>query len=153
MEVINKFIDKYRKELIKIGIILEIIIVPITIKMLFKKDLDTNTEYKVNKKRYAVYVRDNVTDDYVEYQGNELFPPSYMINVKKSHCEDGEGNSKTDALKIVDKHVSITSSTTLYCTLYFEESKAYALVYDPSKSGSKCHTVQCALDDLYTLLK
>ncbi len=70
----------------------------------------------------------------------------------KSYCRDVDGQEVEDVLSITPSGVNVQTDQTVYCTLYFENSEARMLIYDPIKSGTQCTTVQCALDELYKIL-
>ena len=95
----------------------------------------------------------NNGNGYEEYKGESLFPKGYYLNTSMSYCNDSNGDPVNDVLSSDGKSVTVTSSKTVYCTLYFEQLNSVVLTYNPEKSGTSCVTVQCALDELYTLLR
>ena len=114
------------------------------------KELDVvKLNDKIDSKMFAMYIRDK--DDYVKYKGN-TFPYGYVINFDKSYCIDSKEQLVKDALTRTNNGISVKSKVAVYCTLYFEPAEAIYLTYNPVKSKSKCNTVQCALDELYTLI-
>ena len=79
-------------------------------------------ENKVNKKQFAMYVKDSTDDNYEEYTDSELFPNStkYSFNVTESYCIDNKDKVVSNAISYSDGKVTVTSNKTIYCYLYFD---------------------------------
>ena len=106
---------------------------------------------EVRRKQFAMYINDG--NGYEEYTGDSLFPKGYYLNPTLSYCNDDKGERVENVLSSDGKSVTVTSNKTVFCTLYFEKLNSTVLTYNPEKSGTSCVTVQCALDELYTLFK
>ncbi len=129
MEVINK----YRKELIILGVIIEIILVPLIVKNIISlKNKDGNdnnipSENEIGKQEFGIMYRDNDTDSYKAYSGSiiDAINNKYVLNVNNSKCSDGSGATVTPSsvLSINGSTVTIKSNKTVYCTLYFDLKK------------------------------
>ena len=128
-----KYIDKYRKELIILGVIIEIILVPLIFKnviSLKNKDNSDNNISNINevgKQEFGIMYRDNDTDQYKAYSGSivDAINNSYELNLTNSKCSDGSGAAVTPSsvLSINGSTVTIKSNKTVYCTLYFDLKK------------------------------
>ncbi len=139
-----------KKFLITLLIIIEIIMVNLTCQSFLHKEVNSEKENFRNK-QFAMFI--NNGNGYEEYKGESLFPKGYYLNTSMSYCNDSNGDPVNDVLSSDGKSVTVTSSKTVYCTLYFEQLNSVVLTYNPEKSGTSCVTVQCALDELYTLLR
>ena len=47
-------------------------------------------------------------------------PSNYILNIERSLCYDNDGNIVTSALGYVNHEVTVQTSTTLFCNLYFD---------------------------------
>ena len=90
---------------------------------------------------------------YKEYTGPE-FPKGHKLNTDKSYCIDRDGQEVKNSVSMGNLGgVKIRTNKEVYCTLYYDYPPAELLIYDNSiKNLSNCGTVQCALDELYTVL-
>ena len=142
----NKIRKKY---LVLMLLVISITIIGIPISYA-NKELDVvRLNDKIDNKMFAMYIRQD--NEYVKYNG-EKFPYGYVINLDKSYCIDSKENLVENALKRTNKGISVKSKVAVYCTLYFEPAEAIYLTYDPTNTHTECTTVQCALDELYTLI-
>ena len=126
MEVINK----YRKELIILGVIIELILVPFIFKNIISlknKNNDDNSISSINeirKQKFGIMYRDSYADSYKEYNGSimDALNAGYVLNIASSKCNDGSGATvePSSVLSINGSMVTIKSNKTIYCTLYFE---------------------------------
>ncbi len=123
MEVINK----YRKELIILGVIIEIILLPLIVRNIISlknKDNNANVNEVINKE-FGIMYHDNGTDSYKEYNGNiaDALNNGYVLNIEQSKCSDGSGAPVTPStvLSIKESTVILKSNKTIYCTLYFDK--------------------------------
>jgi len=81
---------------------------------------ETKEENQVNKEQFAMYV-DNGSGNYVKYEGKEYFPGSkYTLNLEKSICSDKFGNKLENVIGQTNGKITVTSSKTAYCILYFD---------------------------------
>ena len=161
MKLKNKMLTKIKqmnkKELIILSVLficlLSIYIVPIA---LLKKE-ESLPEVKLREmkknKMFALMIPDDKNEGkYKEYTGSDLFPKGYLLNIDKSYCLDNSGQNVEGALSRTGNSVTVKSDKTIYCTLYFEHSEALVLIYDNTiKQKTGCETVQCALDELYSV--
>ena len=141
---------KNKKIIVTILLIVEIMLVNLTYQSFLHRKVNTEKETYRNK-QFAMYVNDG--NGYKEYTGDSLFPKGYYLNPNLSYCNDDKGERVEDVLTSDGESVTVTSNKTIYCTLYFEKLNSTILTYNPEKSGTSCVTVQCTLDELYTLLK
>ncbi len=126
-------IEKYRKELIILGVIIEIILVPLIVRNIISlKNKDNNdnnipSENEIGKQEFGIMYRDNDTDSYKTYSGSiiDAINNKYVLNVNNSKCSDGSGATVTPSsvLSISGSTVTIKSNKTVYCTLYFDLKK------------------------------
>ncbi len=103
-----------------------------------------------NVKQFAMYVKEGA--DYKPYD-SDTFPVGHVLNMDRSFCADINGQKIDGALSGTANSITVTTSKTAYCTLYFDKLQAVMLTYDPVKSHTECVEVQCALDELYGLLR
>ena len=108
---------------------------------------------------------DSKEGEYKKYEKSE-FPKGYALNVGKSYCIDKEGQNVADAISLGKVGVNIKTNKEVYCTLYYDYPPAELLIYNnvikipPNCTGDQCKevsytdctNVQCALDELYTVL-
>ncbi len=128
-----KIISKYHKELIVLGVIIEIILIPLIFKNIISlknKDDNDNSIPSVNeigKQEFGIMYRDSDTDSYKEYNGSiiDAVNNKYVLNVNNSKCSDGSGAIVIpgSVLSINGSTVTIKSNKTVYCTLYFDKKK------------------------------
>ncbi len=111
---------KYKKVLVTILLLMEIIMVNLTYQSFLHKEINKE-ENKVDKKQFAMYIQEN--DEYVEYKGDNLFPKNYYVNKNLSKCVDENGNSMENVINSLGNNVTITSNKTVYCTLYFDKNE------------------------------
>ena len=143
-------IEKYRKELIVLGVIIEIILVPLIFKNVISlKNKDSNDNNissfnEIGKQEFGIMYRDSDTDQYKAYSGSiiDAVNNSYELNLTNSKCSDGSGATVTPSsvLSISGSTVTIKSNKTVYCTLYFDLKKGpidYLRKNDPSGTLSK----------------
>ncbi len=149
MEVINK----YRKKIIVICVIIEIILVPLIVRNIISlKNKDNNdnnipSENEIGKQEFGIMYRDNDTDSYKAYSGSiiDAINNSYELNLTNSKCSDGSGATVTPSsvLSINGSTVTIKSNKTVYCTLYFDLKKSMtALELLKSKPKDLSPTIQ-----------
>ena len=138
--------------IVTILVLIELVMVNLTYHSFLNKEVSKNSDL-TRRKQFAIYVKDEKEENYRPYDGKTLFPIGYHLNIESSHCEDNKGAPVEGILSSVGNYVTVTSDKTVFCTLYFDESTATILTYDPAKSKSPCYDVQCALDDLYKLLR
>ena len=141
MEIINK----HRKELIILGVIIEIILVPFIFKNIISlknKNNDDNSISSINeirKQKFGIMYRDSYADSYKEYNGSimDAINAGYVLNIASSKCNDGSGATvePSSVLSINGSMVTIKSNKTVYCTLYFdyfgtgEKDRPYKIQY------------------------
>ncbi len=70
---------------------------------------------------FAMYVKKE--DKYEPYTGSDMFPDSnlYTLNLDESGCMDSNGKKIEGILSNDNNKVTVTSSQTVYCYLYFDE--------------------------------
>ena len=142
----NKIRKKY---LVLMLLVISITIIGIPISYA-NKELDVvKLNDKIDSKMFAMYIREG--EEYKKYNESK-FPYGYVINFTRSYCIDSKENKVDAVLERTNNGISVNSKVAVYCTLYFEPAEAIYLTYDPVKSKSTCTTVQCALDELYTLI-
>ncbi len=144
MEVINK----HRKKLIILGVIIEIILVPLIVRNIISlnnKGVNDNIPVmnEVGKQEFGIMYRDNDTDSYKAYSGSivDAVNNSYELNLTNSKCSDESGATITpgSVLSINGSTVTVKSNKTLYCTLYFDYNKTIRILRenDPNNTLSK----------------
>ena len=142
----NKIRKKY---LVLMLLVISITIIGIPISYA-NKELDVvRLNDKIDSKMFAMYIRED--NEYVKYEGS-TFPKGYIINLTRSYCIDSKENKIDNVLTRTNNGISVKSKVAVYCTLYFEPAEAIYLTYDPINTHTECTTVQCALDELYTLI-
>ena len=70
-------------------------------------------------KGFAVMVPNESGDGYVEYEGDTW--PSEGYEFKEAKCIDNEGQLVEGALTFADGKATLTTSQTVYCTMYFDK--------------------------------
>ena len=129
-----KVINKYRKELIILGVIIELILVPLIVRNIISlnnKNSNDNSSIpsinEIGKQEFGIMYRDNDTDQYKAYSGSiiDAINNRYVLNVGNSKCSDGSGTTVTPSsvLSINGSTVTVKSNKTVYCTLYFDKKK------------------------------
>ena len=108
-----------------------------------------------NKGMLAIMVPDdNNAGKYKEYKGSE-FPKGHKLNTNKSYCIDKDGAEVKNSISMGSLGgVKIKTNKEVYCTLYYDYPEAALLIYDKAKTAdlTNCGNVQCALDELYTVI-
>ena len=103
---------------------------------LFNKEVIKEKEInQIDRKQFAMYIEDG--DSYKEYTDSDNFPKGYYLNIDKSKCEDinGKDLDVNNILSSKGNSVTVKSSKTIYCTLYFdysetgEKDKPYRIQY------------------------
>ena len=61
-------------------------------------------ETKVNRKQFAMYIKNSDEEEYQEYTGDDLFPKGYKLNTEQSSCMDNNGDEvdTTDVISQTD---------------------------------------------------
>ncbi len=121
-----------RKVLITILLIIEIFMINLTYQSFLHKEI-TKEENKITKRQFAMFIQDN--DEYVEYEGDNLFPKGYYVNKSLSKCVDEKGNPIEDAISSLGNNVTITSNKTIYCTLYFDKNEILEYLRSKDTNG------------------
>ncbi len=155
MEVINK----YRKELIILGVIIEIILVPLIVRNIISlKNKDNNSNnfpnnHEVGKQELGIMYRDSDTDQYKTYSGSimDAINNSYELNLTNSKCSDGSGATVTPSsvLSISGSTVTIKSNKTVYCTLYFDLNSGPEILKGLRKKDSAGTLSKGIVGDMY----
>ena len=102
-----------------------------------KSNIDELTQVNVNElkdnKNLAIMVKSSSEDEYSEMKSRDSWPeyPKYIY--MKAECDDGNGSKLvgTNVINYDEKtnKLTMTTKTTLYCTLYFAEpGDAYSLL-------------------------
>lgn len=112
-----------------INIFLVLIFFAIVVGVRFTKDNrqektnNSHSEYStVTQDKLAVYIKDS-EGEYVEYDGN-AWPSGYSLNTDLSKCLDVNKNVIENAFTYADGVFKLTTNTTSYCYLYFDEITA-----------------------------
>jgi len=114
----NKF-----KVLLIILFLTELVSVFLTYKSFSNREIaEIKENYEVDKRNFAMFINDG-NDNYVEYTSSNLFPEGYEINVEKSKCVDTKGNVIDGILSGSGTNITVKSTTTSYCYLYFDIGK------------------------------
>ncbi len=116
-------------------------------------ELDSTITYKVTVKNKTDYVyivsslRANIDNTNMTYTLE-----NYKIGQGISSKDDTEFYI---TLKYKDSVKSLPAENEAIIYMYYTFERPYAAIlsYDNRESGSKCNDVQCALDDLYSILK
>ena len=150
INIINRWKEiNIKKKLILILVLLFIILFMYKVKTPIVKE---NKKDNFNNKQFAIYVKENINDEYTEYKGKNLFPIGYYLN-EESYCKDNKNEKTNNTIKYDGNGITVESNKTVYCTLYFEKVYSVILTYDNSKTNTTCITVQCAIDELYGGMK
>ena len=105
------------------------------IKLFNKEVIKEKETNQIDRKQFAMYIEDG--DSYKEYTDSDNFPKGYYLNIDKSKCEDinGKDLDVNNILSSKGNSVTVKSSKTIYCTLYFdylgtgEKDKPYRIQY------------------------
>lgn len=85
----------------------------------------TSNSYKesssITQEKLAVYI--NSEGEYIEYEGS-AWPSGYDLNTDLSKCLDVNKNVIDNAFTYTDGVFKLTTNTTAYCYLYFDEITA-----------------------------
>ncbi len=109
-----------KKILVTFLLVIELILVNLTYQSFLHKEINKE-EKTVEKKQFAMFIKED--NEYVEYKGDSLFPEGYFINNDLSKCVDENDNVVDNAISSMGSSVTITSSKTIYCTLYFDKNE------------------------------
>ena len=118
-----------------------------------------------DKGGYKAYTGIEASDTHIAQDKNS-FPKGYALNLTKSYCIDKNGQAVANAISRGKIGVNIKTNKEVYCTLYYDYPSADLLIYNniikipPNCTGDQCQeisytnctNVQCALDELYTVL-
>ncbi len=108
-----------KKILITFLLVVELIMGSLTYQSFLHKEINKE-ENKVEKKQFAMFIKED--NEYVEYKGDSLFPEGYYVNNNLSKCVDENDNLIENAINSMGNRITITSSKTVYCTLYFDKN-------------------------------
>ncbi len=123
---------KYRKIFITILLVVEIMLVNLTYQSFLHREINKE-ENKITKKQFAMYIKEN--DEYVEYEGDNLFPKGYYVNKILSKCVDEKNNPIETEISSLGGSVTITSNKTVYCTLYFDKNEMLEYLRSKDTNG------------------
>ena len=115
--------------LISLFVLLEMLSIFLAIKSFSNKNIaETKEIYEIDKKQFSMYI-ENEEGNYEEYIESNKFPEGYQINIEKSKCVDTKGNVINGILTGNGTNITITSSKTSYCYLYFDIKELTASDY------------------------
>lgn len=114
---------------------------------------------------YKEYTGIEASDTHIA-QDKNAFPKGYALNLNKSYCIDKNGQAVANAISRGKIGVNIKTNKEVYCTLYYDYPSADLLIYNniikipPNCTGNQCTEVsytdctdiQCALNELYTVI-
>ena len=114
---------------------------------------------------YKEYTGIEESDTHIAQDKNS-FPKGYALNLDRSFCVDKDGQKVADSISMGKVGVNIKTNKEVYCTLYYDYPSADLLIYNniikipPNCTGDQCTevsytdctNVQCALDELYTVI-
>ncbi len=101
---------------------------------------------------YKAYTGIEASDTHIA-QDKNAFPKGYALNLNKSYCIDRDGQKVDNAISHGKVGVNIKTNKEVYCTLYYDYPSADLLIYNNTvKNLTNCNNVQCALDELYTVI-
>lgn len=152
---------RYEKNAKNIIIILIILIEIVSIFLMLPKKIEYTELPRVRIKglssgTFAILLEQNYNKgDYKEEESGVLPTDGYIYNEEKSGCIDRNGNEIKNVLSYNyrNKTIGIKTNREVYCYLYYDKLNALKIRYDGTKSGTTCKDVQCAIDELYILLK
>ncbi len=137
-----------RKNITKIVPIIMLIIAIIIIsnipKLLIKRQTEVLPEVKLKEieksKSFAIMVPNEKGDGYTSYSGNEWPKDEDDYYYVKSECIDNNGNIVNDAIKYneEDNTATLTSNSTIYCTLYFDKYNYMKVITHDIECGDNC---------------
>ena len=120
--------NKYKIFLLTFFLI-ELLSLFLAIKSFSNKNIaETKEIYEIDKKQFSMYI-ENEEGNYEEYIESNKFPEGYQINIEKSKCVDTKGNVINGILTGNGTNITITSSKTSYCYLYFDIKELTASEY------------------------
>ncbi len=119
----------------RVGIVIVIILLLIlNIFLILKKDnniVEKNKVIKIERKEFNIYLQQSVGSEDYNPSSSESFPSQgYLLNTTKTVCYDYNGKETsykpTQNLvnEIIDGSITIESSNTIYCNLYFDKNEA-----------------------------
>ena len=168
---LNILLDKLKKldkkKVLTISIMLVCLIVVFAFPKIMLKVNEALPQVRLKNMQRNGMLAIMIPDDkggYKEYNGIEesdthiaqdknVFPKGYALNLSKSFCIDKEGQKVENAISLGKVGVNVKTNKEVYCTLYYDYPSAALLVYDNKiKNATICIDVQCALDELYTVL-
>jgi len=116
-----QLIKKRYKLIIILLIIVELIMIFLSVKSLNNKPVDNEKEKVIiNKEKFAMYINEG-DGIYEKYNDDNMFPMSkYLLNFEKSKCYDLEQNEVKNIISYTRGKITITSSVTVFCHLYFD---------------------------------
>ncbi len=124
-------IEKYKKEIIVICVIIELILVPLIVRNIIslknKNNNDDNMPIinEIGKQEFGIMYQESYEEQYKVYNGSimDALNAGYVLNIASSKCNDGSGAPVTpdSVLSINGSMVTIKSNKTIYCTLYFDK--------------------------------
>lgn len=107
-------------------IILELFFVFLSIRSYDNKDVK-QLEKETEKETFNTYVQVPGTNKYELYTGGDLYPDptNYVFNNTKSYCLDLNDEKIDNPLTVnEDQSITLTSSISAYCFLYFDNKTA-----------------------------
>ena len=114
-------------------IIFIIILTILNIFLVLKKDtsvIEKSKVIKVERKEFNIYLQQTVGSEEYNPSNNTTFPSQgYLLNIEKTMCYDYNGKETsykpTQNLvnEIIDGSITIESSNTIYCNLYFDKDE------------------------------
>jgi len=108
------------KILILILFLIEITSLFLTYKSFLNKEINKIKEtHEVKNRTFSLFI-ENEEGNYSEYIESNLFPEGYKINLDKSKCVDTNGNEVKGILSGTGTNITVKSTTTSYCYLYFD---------------------------------
>lgn len=165
--ILDKLKRLDKKKVLTISIMLVCLIVVFALPKIMLKINESLPQVRLRNMQKNGMLAIMIPDDqggYKEYTGIEesdthmaqdknSFPKGYALNLDKSFCVDKEGQKVEDAISLGKVGVNVKTNKEVYCTLYYDYPTAALLVYNNKiKNATTCTNVQCALEELYTVL-
>ena len=94
------------------------------------------SENTINKKKFGIFVEkdsySSESDKYEIYSGTTWPSSGYEFNSTLSTCVDENGETISNALSINNSTITLTSTKTAYCYVYFDKSQGLELALNNS---------------------
>ena len=132
---------KKKNIIISILVLIELIFLLLAINSFNNKGVYLDINTKENESLFAMYLKNEITNEYEEYTKDDFFPSSgYRLDDSLTNCIDNSGNSVIVSLYYINGIVRVKSNKTVFCYLYFDleeppEELEFKLLVDVFKNN------------------